>query len=75
MILTATGLVREPANHVEAEFEHQLTEHEPLPLSADYVEMLDIAARMSAGCPWPEHSALELRLNQLLASIQCGDQQ
>ena len=55
MILTATGLVREPANHVEAEFEHQLTEHEPLPLSADYVEMLDIdrkSTRLNSSHEW-----------------------
>lgn len=75
MILTATGLVREPANPVEAELECQLTEFEPLPLSAEYIEMMDIAARMSAGCSWTEYTALEVRLSELLATIYCGEQQ
>ncbi len=45
MILTAAGLVREPANSAEAELEWQLTEHEPLPLTIQHVEAMDIAPR------------------------------
>ena len=66
--MTANGRVREPANSTEAELECQLTEHEPLPLTAEQCEVQAVAARMSRGCPWPEYSALEARLSELLAS-------